>query len=191
MCNCSQSDATSQPASWAVPYNQIDDLVGNAKALLNSKASSLLVGAAAIEQTTMLHCAPEGFGVSESVASGGDGSIVLRANLGLFEVELHLAVKYSDGFVEITAELLKPFPAGPFTWRFRVGESEDRVSLESVSEAKGITPSCVLECASILGPVIVECLPQIGTPAEFVKCLLSKAGSKLIPLALCLFKCLK
>jgi hypothetical protein len=154
---------------------------------------------------TQLHVAPGGDGllVTTAAAAGDTGVIVLRGHIGPFPYELRLQIVAGDGTVTVTAELVKPFAAGPFQWTFEltgivrdassqiVGAS-DVVPIDTVAPpggaAAGLNWLCVLRCGgtAILG-VLVKCLPSlVGGPGAYIACVTSSAGGAAAGIAACI-----
>lgn len=223
-CNCSSmKENDNQEISIrtisGLEMNQYVSAANQSLAALSPTAAAAFAApaaamfAAGLDQgiETQLHITPDGEAlVSSSFASGNDGSIVLRGMIGFIPYELQLQVSLDNATVVVTLQMTKPFPLGPFTWRFNLGgistnSAGDIVGATTIAlvdtdaasvaaAAGGFNWWCVLKCGGTgILPVLLLCLPSLsGGPAGFVACVVGKLGGSAAGIAACVAqKCVK
>lgn len=128
--------------------------------------------------------------------------------IGFIPYELQVQVSLDNASLVVTLQMIKPFPLGPFTWRFDLGgittnDAGEITGARTVTLADSeIAPAalggfnwwCVLKCGGVgILPVLAMCLPSLaGGPGAFVACVVGKLGGSVAGIAACVAqKCVK
>lgn len=214
MCckSCQREDAdviSSDIRTFDVSH--VGDLIQNTASMLSAQMSggASVAGerphgddVAALSQIHLPDSA-DSFLVTAAASSESTGDIVLRGQIGPLPFELHLRISLEHEVITVTADLIKPFRAGPFEWKFKLnGIVRDKsgaiTGAMSVAPLESTMPEsvaslglnwwCVLRCGGLaLLPILVACLPSLGGGiGAYVACVTAKAGAAAAAIAKCI-----
>jgi hypothetical protein len=119
------------------------------------------------------------------------GTVDIKGNLGLIEVDLTIGVGVANNAVTLTIQVREPVKIGPEEWIFDItGSSLTRRTAPSTATliAASLDWSCILKCGGdkIL-PLLISCLPSlIGGPQAFIACVISQLAGNSSEIAKCI-----